>query len=239
MNRVIVACRTIADELDMAMDETGCTYPVHWIDSGLHLYPDSLKNRLQEELNQISKVDQVLMAFGFCGNALLGIKSPSYSLILPRVDDCITLLLGSLENRKRISQEMGTYFLTKGWLAYEKNIWVEYQETVNRHGKTKADRVYKIMLQHYKRLGIIETGAYDLDEFLEKGKLIAQELNLIPQILPGTLSYLKQLLTGPWDDGFIEILPGETIGLEHLSIPDSKSAVTTLPCGIGQNNNCL
>ena len=98
---------------------------------------------------------------------------------MPCVDDCITFLLGSCEKRKEISNEMGTYFLTKGWLDYENNIWEEYQYTVKRMGKEKADRVYKIMLQHYKRLGVIDTGAYNLEDFLKESKLVAKDLKAL------------------------------------------------------------
>ncbi|AOT70996.1 DUF1638 domain-containing protein [Geosporobacter ferrireducens] len=216
MNTLIIACRTIADELNMAIQETDCKYPVLWIESGLHLYPDSLKNRLQEELDHITNVDQVLMGFGYCGNALLGITPPTYRMIFPRVDDCISLLLGSCEKRKKISDEMGTYFLTKGWLQYEKNIWSEYQETLERYGKARADKIYKILLQHYKRLGVIETGSYELAEFLEKARLIADDLQLCYQVIPGTLTYMKKLLTGPWDEDFSIIQSGETVTFNHI-----------------------
>lgn len=216
MNRVIVACRTIAEELNAAVTETGCKYPILWIESSLHIEPDSLKKRLQEELDNISNVDQVLLAFGYCGNAILGLKSGNYQIIFPRVDDCITLLLGSCEKRKKISSEMGTYFLTKGWLDYEKNIWVEYQDTVKKYGKVKADRIYKIILQHYKRLGVIETNAFNTKEFLEKTQQIAEDLKLKQEVLPGTLTYIKKLLTGPWDEDFVLINPNETITLQHI-----------------------
>lgn len=216
MNTLVIACNTIADELNLAVKETGCDYPILWIASGLHMQPDSLKKRLQEELNHISNVEQVLLAFGYCGNSLLGLTPPSYQMIFPRVDDCITLLLGSCQRRKEVSGEMGTYFLTKGWLEYEKNIWFEYQETVKRHGKAKTDRIYRMILEHYERLGIIETGAYGLEDFLENTRTIAETLKLKHHVIPGTLQYIKKLLTGPWDDDFVTINPGEAVALEHI-----------------------
>ncbi|MBI5602056.1 MAG: DUF1638 domain-containing protein [Deltaproteobacteria bacterium] len=216
MNTVIIACRTIAEELRVALGETGCPYPVLWIESGLHLKPDSLRKRLQEELDHIENVSQTLLAFGYCGNALLGLRAGDFRLIFPRVDDCITLMLGSGLRREEICRECGTYFLTKGWLDYERNIWGEYQETVRRYGKEKADRVFKAMLRHYQRLGIIDTGAYDLGRFLVRVQNISDALALKPQVIQGTLDYLKKLLTGPWDEDFIQINPGETVTLKHI-----------------------
>lgn len=216
MTRVIVACRTIAEELNAVVCEIGCTYPILWIESSLHINPQSLRERMQEELNRISNVDEVLLAFGYCGNAIVGLKASNYKIVFPRVDDCITLLLGSCDKRKKVSNEMGTYFLTKGWLDYEKNIWIEYQDTVKRYGKAKADKIYKTILRHYERLGVIETNDFLIDDFLERTQQIAKDLNLKQEVIPGTLRYIKKLLTGPWDREFVVINPNETITVEHI-----------------------
>ena len=217
MNTVIIACHTIADELNSLISEIGCTYPVLWIQSGLHNSPELLKNHLQEELDHLSNVDRVLLAFGYCGNALIGLTPSLYEMIFPRVDDCISLLLGSSRIRKEISGTMGTYFLTKGWLDYEKNIWFEYQEAVKRYGATRADQLYRLILKHYGRLGIIETGAYPLESISETTHAIAETLKLKHEVIPGTLEYLKKLLTGPWDEeDFVIINPGETVTLTHI-----------------------
>jgi hypothetical protein len=216
MSTLVVACRTIVQELRLAAKETGCHYPILRIESGLHIEPDSLRERLQEELDHIENVDMVLLAFGYCGNALLGLKPEGFRLIFPRADDCITLMLGSQAARNEMCRNCGTYFLTKGWLDYERNIWVEYQGSVKRFGKEKARRIYKSMLRHYQRLGIIDTGAYDLESFLKRAQEIAEELALTPQVIKGTLDYIKRLLTGPWDDDFVTIRPGETVTMEHI-----------------------
>lgn len=216
MNTVIVACRTIAEELNAVANEIDCKHPILWIESSLHIDPESLRKRMQEELDHISNVDVVILAFGYCGNAILGLKASNYKIIFPKVDDCITMLLGSCEKRKEIASEMGTYFLTKGWLDYEKNIWVEYQDTVKRYGKVKADKIYKIILKHYKRLGVIETNAFDMEDFLKKTEQVAKDLDLSQEIIPGTLSYIKKLLNGPWDEDFVIINANETITLEHI-----------------------
>jgi len=236
MNTVILACRTIEAELNAVVNEIGCKYPILWIESSLHIDPESLKKCIQGELDHISNVDRVILAFGYCGNAILGLKASNYKIIFPRVDDCITLLIGSCEKRKKISSEMGTYFLTKGWLDYEKNIWVEYQDTVKRYGKAKADEIYKIMLQHYKRLGVIETNAFNMEDFLEKTRQIAEDLKLKQEVIPGTLSYIKKLLTGPWDEDFILINPNETITLEHIYSIAAEEVSSDCNCNLDFNS---
>ena len=58
MKTVILACNTIRDELEKAAMETNCPYEFVWVESGLHLVPDSLRRRLQEELDKIGGVNQ-------------------------------------------------------------------------------------------------------------------------------------------------------------------------------------
>lgn len=75
MSKIILACQTIADELKLAINLTGVDYPVLWVESGLHNYPERLRKRIQQELDRISNVSTILVAFGFCGTALLGVKA--------------------------------------------------------------------------------------------------------------------------------------------------------------------
>ncbi|HEY3426271.1 MAG TPA: DUF1638 domain-containing protein [Negativicutes bacterium] len=228
MKTLILACNMLKDELNKAIIETECKYPLQWVDTEeLHLEPMTLKEHLQKELDAINGFDRVLLAFGYCGNALLGLKPPSFSLIFPKVDDCITLCLGSCERRKEISDEMGTYFYTKGWMEYKHNIWNVYQHEfprlADRYGKERAEKVWSKMLpKQYKRLGIIETGAYELGEVLKKAETMATNLNLCYQVIPGTTAYIEKLLTGQWDEEFITIYPGETVTFERISLKPSQ-----------------
>ncbi|MDA8212601.1 MAG: DUF1638 domain-containing protein [Clostridia bacterium] len=216
MSTVILACRTIADELNRAIKVTRVDYPVFWVESGLHNYPDNLRRRIQDEIDRIGNVSCIILVFGYCGNSLLGLKSNEARLVFPRVDDCISLLLGSFQTRQTLSREMTSYFLTRGWIDYESSLWKEYDHCVKRYGPEKTWKIMKIMLNHYKRLVLIDTGAYDLDGYLEKTGAFAQTFGLKHQVVPGSLRLLEKLLRGPWDEEFVIIEPGEEIGLEHL-----------------------
>ena len=207
MKTAVLACNTIRDEIEKAALDTECTYRFTWIESGLHLVTDSLRRRLQEELDGMNGAERVLLAFGFCGGALSGLKTGNYQLVVPRVDDCITLLLGSTENRLRCTSRGGVYFLTRGWLEGEKNIWKEYQATVSRYGAERTERIYRKMLAHYKFLGLIDTGAYDLPGLMPQFREIAATLHLELMTVEGKDQYLRRLLQGPWTEEHFVILP--------------------------------
>ncbi len=217
METVILACNTIRDELEKAAHEINCEYPFIWIESGLHLNPDSLRRRMQEELDRIRKAQRVLLGFGFCGNSLIGLRSQNFQMIFPKVDDCITMLLGSKENRNKLVRRGGIYFLTKGWLEGEANIWREYEAVLERFGTERTERIYKRMLAHYRYLGLIDTGAYNLEALLPLANKIADTLKLKACILPGSDRYLKKFLTGPWmSPDFVVIEPFATVDLSRL-----------------------
>lgn len=230
MSTVILACQTIADELKKAIAVTKVDYPVVWVESGLHNYPDHLRKRIQEEINRIGNVSCIILAFGSCGNSLLGIKSNEARLVFPRVDDCITLLLGFPQRRKKLSKEMASYYLTKGWLDYERSILNEYEHCLQRYGWEKANKIMKVLLNHYKRLILIDTGAYNLDDqYLETTRRFAQNFNLIHQVVPGSLRLLEKLLQGPWDEEFIVLEPGQEISLDHFLLEGGDWEINQVP----------
>lgn len=221
-----MACQTLRDELSLAIKETGVDFPVIYVESGLHNTPELLQKRIQEEINRIDNVDVILMVFGYCGNSVLGIRSDKAKLVIPRVEDCIPLLFGSCEARKNKSKEMGTYFLTKGWLDYEKNLLWEYDRCVERYGPQKAFKLMKIMLGHYKRFMLIDTGAYSVESVLPRTQDFAAKLNMRHEVAPGSLRLFHKLLLGQWDEEFLVLEPGQTIEMQDICGGDEDGTLS-------------
>lgn len=218
MNTVIIACKTISDELTYSIKKTGVPYSVAWLESGLHNTPKKLNERLAETFDSIS-ADRVLLAMGFCGNAIQGIKAGGFELIIPYVDDCISLLLGSIKNRAEISSEFAAYFLTEGWLRGERNISVEYKYAVDKFGEEEAKSLAAAMFGHYRTIALLDTGLAPIAPLLNATEYIAKILELEQKVIPATLSYIEQLLTGPWTtDKFIIKRPGEEVTASDLVI---------------------
>lgn len=216
MGIAILACQTLQAELTLAVQETKIDFPIIYVESGLHNTPELLHKRIQDEIKRIDNVDTILLLFGYCGNSLLGIKSDKAKLVLPKVDDCIPLLLGSCEIRKNISKEMGTYFLTKGWLDYENNLLKEYERCIERYGQDRTAKIMRIMLGHYKRFMLIDTGAYPLESVLEHTQDIAARLNLYHEVTPGSLRLFYKLLRGEWDEEFLVLEPGKVVTINDI-----------------------
>lgn len=218
---VIICCRTISEELQKAMDNTGAAYPVLWIESGLHNVPRKLHGVLQETVDAAEKdgARRILLAMGFCGNSLENLYTEQAELILPRADDCITLLLGSFRRRQQIQNEAGTYFMTKGWIEGERNIMREYEYTMEKYGEETGREIFDMMFGNYRRIGILDTGCYDMEPVLAETERIASALQMGWERFSASNDYLKRLLTGPWEeDSFVRLQPGEKLTLKHLQI---------------------
>jgi len=212
----IVACKTLETELLFVMQKTGISYPVKWMEPGLHNTPEILTITLQKILDGI-EAQRVLAVFGFCGNSVQGIKAGGFELIIPRVDDCISLLLGSVKARTDITAKHAAYFLTGGWLRGKRNLWAEYQDTLEKYGEEQAQSVAEMLYANYRTLCLLDSDAEPVDPLVEKTKIIADTLRLEQKVIPATVSYLEQLLTGPWkNDKFLIKAPGELITTSDL-----------------------
>jgi hypothetical protein len=216
MSMIIVACNTIADELNLAIRATGVTHPVLWIDSKLHTRPEKLREEIQGAISRISNVSTIILAFGYCGNALVGIKSEKARLVFPKTEDCISLLLGSTERRRALSKETCSYYLTRGWLESENNLEGEYAYCVRKFGPDRALRLMRSILKNYRHLTLIDTGAYDIGPLKPRTEELAATLGLCHKVVEGSHRLFHKLLAGPWDEEFVQVEPGEEITLDSL-----------------------
>ena len=229
MKSAIIACKTLEDEVNKVLETNKERFRLYWIESGLHNYPEKLKAALQESIDRITDSDYIILIFGLCGNALLGIESKTATLVIPRVDDCISLFLGGNSQRRQLENMARAYYLTKGWLRYENNIWQEYERSIERYGFEKTHKIFQIMLRHYTHLVIIETGAYDTGAFIAETKLIAEALGLEHKIVPAELGMLVAAINRNWEEGFALIPPGQKITLQDMGNCETNVASQTLP----------
>lgn len=113
--RKLLACETIKDEVELIKEKCGVDIETVWMDNTLHAYPENLRDALQAEIDKAEpEAEELLFAYGNCGNGLVGLKSSSATMIIPKYGDCIDMFLSNLENLERVRTT--TYFLTRGWL---------------------------------------------------------------------------------------------------------------------------
>ena len=157
--------------------------------------------------------DTALMAFGFCGNSMVGLHTQRARLILPRVADCIPLFLGSVERREQMGGK--TYFFTEGYLQGERNIATEYEHAVERYDPETAAWLMQELLKHYEKFTVIDTGTFEVESVTRRINPVAELLEMSVETVPGDLGLFCELLRGPWpDERFLTVEPGGSITLE-------------------------
>ena len=220
MSRVrtkIIACKTVIEEMQglLPPDLESIT-----LESGLHLRPDKLRSELQATIDEITAdTETIILGYGLCSMGVIGLRATHSTLVIPRIDDCVAMFLGSRQAyKKELKQEPGTYFLSKGWIEAEITPLDELRMMEARYGKRRAEWVMKRMLQNYKRLAFIDMGYKDQDKYRQFSRRAAKELGLSYQEIKGTPELLAKICNGPWDDGFVVALPGHTIRLQDFGI---------------------
>ncbi|MDY0028238.1 MAG: DUF1638 domain-containing protein, partial [Candidatus Humimicrobiaceae bacterium] len=140
----LIVCDVIYDELKNKLTEE---WDIASFEKSLHEHSDKLREKLQNEINKSQNYDIIVLGYGLCGNGTLGLVSPKVPIVIPKVDDCITLLLGSTEERKKqLKIEPGTYFLTRGYIGETGDfILPGISEIKNKYDKDTLQWVVKEM----------------------------------------------------------------------------------------------
>lgn len=208
MNQIILACDAMMLHLNAAQEKMGTHIPVVEIDRRLHKEPAKMREVLLQELEKLpAEYDTVLLAMGFCGGSLDNIVSDR-RLVIPRVDDCITLLLHTDDTwhanlkvcRHMYFRDNDEYF----------NVQAIYDRMVEDYGEKKAKKLFKAYFVSYTNADIIETGVYDahdpdyVADAQRQADMIHSELNFVP----GSNIIFEKLVSGRWDEQFVVAEPG-------------------------------
>jgi hypothetical protein len=229
---VIISCQVLQDLLERLLPED-LQGEVTFMDYGLHRVPSKMTLTLQEELDSIPKPSLVVLGYGLCGNGLKGLKSGKHTLLVPRVDDCIALLLGSYQAYMDEFQSVpGTYYLSKGWLQSGSHPLKEYNEYVPRYGAEQAMWLMDQQYQHYERVVLVAHSKADLETYRPQAQEVAafcQRWDMRYEELQGSEGYVQRLvdlvsnatrqgkiaLDGAEAD-FLVIPPGEQVRQEQF-----------------------
>ena len=116
MRTKILCCRTLEPEIRLAMEKCGCQWELEVLQENNHDVPNLLRRNIQEKLDAMTEVDRVLMAFAICGGSMVGLRTGDFELVIPRVDDCLSLLMGSMQRRKEALEGGFGMFVTESWM---------------------------------------------------------------------------------------------------------------------------
>lgn len=214
-SRHVLACATVIEEM-LPLLPADVSYDI--LDFGLHINPANLKSALQDRIDAAaSTADIVILGYGLCSMAVIGLRANGCTLIVPRVDDCIAIFLGSSSMYKQQSRaEPGTYYLTKGWIEVADTPFDEYGRLAEKYGPQKAEWIIHEMIKHYTRLALIDTGREGIERYRDRVRALAERWNLRFEEISGSNALVRKMIFGPWEDDFVIVPPGESIRYEHF-----------------------
>ena len=198
-----------------------------FIEQRLHDTPEKMRTKLSEELEKVDdSYDLVLMGYGLCSNGVVGLKSKKQKLVIPKVDDCISLFLGSREKYiEEFRKDPATYYLCRGWIEYGGDpyraflVYTEQYEGIPRewfkgeeerygrhYDEATARFVITEMMKNYTRVVLIDNDdiepqhrdyALRMVNFLSE--LLGREIEY--KEMKGSDKFISQLLNGSWGNG--------------------------------------
>lgn len=209
MKRAVVACKVLEAELRLLLPPD---IELRTLEQGLHRTPELLRQSIQQEIDSLD-TDEILLGYGQCGNGVAGVCSDRARLVVPRVDDCISILLGSYDRyREEFHRVPGTYWLSHGWIQTAKDPYKEYQRCLEKYDEATARWVAHEMMKGYHRLVLIDTGACPMDRIRAYARQFADFFGLDYEELPGSDAFLRTLLSpGRQNHQFLVIEPGQQL----------------------------
>jgi hypothetical protein len=198
----------------------GLAQQVTFMDYGLHRVPGKMTWTLQDAIDNLAEPSLVVLGYGLCGNGLNGIQAGVHTLLVPRTDDCIAILLGSRQAYMReFEATPGTYYLSKGWLESGSHPLKEYQECAQKYGPVEAEWIMDQQYQHYERLVLVAHSQGDLDRYRPSAQEVArycERWGMRYEEILGSDDYVRRLVEAAAapekaDGDFLVIPPGGEI----------------------------
>jgi hypothetical protein len=211
----LIACPAVLGELAQgATDRVDCQK----LEAQLHLSPKHLKEALATAVAAADRPGAtIVLGYGMCSNAVLGLKTEHATLVVPRVDDCIAMFLGSNAAFEAESEKArGTYFLAKAYLEECDTILSDHAALIEKRGLERADRMMRLLLQHYTRIAIIDMGRHDLGPHHASVTDFAARFGLVVEHVRGSTRLLDALVADGWDDDFVIAPPGHELTLHDF-----------------------
>ncbi len=239
MKNIAIVCDVLKNDLERIIkDKYINDLDLVFMEQQLHNTPEIMREKLQEEINKIDgRYEKIILGYGLCSNGVAGLISGDHEIIIPRVDDCISLFLGSKERYlEEFKKDPATYYFCRGWIEYggdpyrgyllwtgrEDKIPAEWLRGKERYGARKYDEatarlLVSELLKNYKRIVLINNN--DIEEIHRQ--YIKDMINFLNEVLErqmileeveGSFKYIEKLVNYSWDQkNFLIFKPGEKI----------------------------
>lgn len=209
--RLLIACTMQLDIIRYIMKEYKIELPVIWLDRTLHNCPCKLHMCIQNVICEHQDVDEILLSYGLCGNATLGLFSENTKLIMPAFDDCICqYLYKKIDCKQRhVVPEKGCFYLTREWTIDAQGIVQQCEDIYAKYGKDNGQVIIDEIYADYHTLVLLKTEAYDVDKICGYVDKAMKYTGMRVKMQNANTEILENLLKGDYSRMMVKLHPGE------------------------------
>ena len=236
----LLACKIMTREVSNLLWRCPNSIDLTLMTQKLHDRPEQLREALQQEIDMIDAnadmhtndlekhdIDAILLGYGLCSNAVVGLRSKRYPLVIPRIHDCLSLLFGKRERFSEYAAKYpGTFYYTQSWCDMAPFSTPEQREAKRAAYMEEYDddeetveylmSVEDEMFRNYDRVAYISWPELLREDEIDGARKLAADKNWAYDQVAGENSLLEDFLWGRWDEQhFLVIPPGKTIAASY------------------------
>lgn len=216
-NTIILACSSMLLHVEAAQKKMETNFEVIDLDRSLHEYPKKMRERIIETMDRLpKKVETVLVSMGLCGGSWDGVDV-SRRVVIPKVDDCITLLLHMDDTQHDNLKKKGhMYFRDSDTGGY--SIQDMKDRICEKYGIEFGTSIFGSWFESYTNADIIDTGVYDCysEAYVEQAQKSADLIRCTLDYVQGSNIILEKLVSGKWDGQFVVAGPGTRVKMRDF-----------------------
>lgn len=229
-----ISCQVLTREMSYAISRSPHSIDSELLLMGLHDLGVSMRPHLQERIDAVDGegYDAIVLGYALCGRGTEGLRAGKTQLVLPRMHDCIGLLMGSRrEYQTYFDAHPGVYFRSPGWIEFQTPGQIvdpvyafakdkigdrqSLEELIVKYGEENGTYLFEqfhSFRSNYTGLTYISSGVEGEEDFRSKARDEAEREGWIFDEIKGSVTLLERLVNGDWGPAdFLIVPPGATI----------------------------